>query len=207
MNLHLQLLIKEFLTIYQTLDISDQPEARDHIRDVRFKLGTILNNVPPDRQKEPGRKPVCKYLDAAIEACNREESAGLCNALERINSILKWEFGYTAMPDCLYNSYAFTEVLGPEGNIYSKDIALGFVLLAPHCHYPDHRHHGIEESYLCLSGRVVQNNKNELKSGDFLFNHPGKKHALTAGPDAPCLLAFVWHAEPEILMNYSMEFE
>jgi len=174
---------------------------------VRNSIDIILINDPLLREKEPEEKPVCKYLSTAIDAGKKGLFAKLCNALEKFSHTLRWEFGYPSMPAHLYESYAYTEVLGPNGNLYSDKLTLGFVLLAPRCHYPDHRHGGIEESYLCLSGQVIQNKTEKLNPGDFLFNHPGKKHALTVGPDAPCLLAFAWNADPEVLLNYSMEFE
>ncbi len=206
MDQDLRHLIKEFLTIYQTLDINGDPAARGHILDVQNKMSTILNNDPPLQQKTPEQKPVCKHLNPAIDKGKEGPFAGLCNAVEKTSRKFRWEFGYSSMPGHLYESYAYTEVLGPDGNVYSDELILGFVLLAPQCYYPDHNHPGIEESYIGLSGECIQNNDEFVKPGGFLYNYPGKMHNLKVPAGKPCLLAYAWNAEPEVLRTYSMNF-
>jgi len=199
---NLRHLIKEFRTIFQTLATSRHPEGQDHIRKVQAKLLSPGNNNPPIRQKSPEEKPVCRYLDDV--RCEGNRYSELCDIYKNIAPLLKWEYGYTSMPEHLYDMYSYTEVIGPQGNIYVEDIVMGFVLLAPGCLYPEHKHPGIEESYLCLSGNVTQNDNEELSPGGYLYNSPGKTHRLSVAPDAPCLLAYAWLAEPAVLKNYSM---
>ncbi len=199
---YLDHLIKEFLAIYRALEISGPPAGQDHIREVQAKLLSLGNNNPPIRQKSPEEKPVCRYLDAV--RCEGNRYSEICDIFKNIVPILKWEYGYTSMPEHLYDMYSYTEVIGPQGNIYVEDIVMGFVLLAPCCLYPEHNHPGIEESYLCLSGNVTQNDNEELSPGGYLYNSPGKTHRLSVAPDTPCLLAYSWLAEPAVLKNYSM---
>ncbi len=199
-------LVREIHIIYKNLD-RDGIDEKSHIETVYRKLGSISASLLQVSYKKPEEKPVCRYLDAAIDAGRSGPYAKLCIVLKRVASLLVWEYGYESMPEQLSNTYAFTEVLGPNGTVIMNDLVSGFVLLAPGCYYPEHKHPGIEESYLCVSGRVTQNGEEVMNQGDFLYNHPGKMHTLTAGPDVPCLLAYVWNANPEVLRSNSMKLE
>jgi len=201
-NLHQ--LIEEFQVILQSIDTSGQPNIQNHFREVHTKLVSIISDNPSVLQKEPEQKPVCKYLDAV--RCGDNLYSGICRFFNALIPALQWEYGYTSMPEQLYDMYGYTEIIGPNGNFYREDLATGFVLLAPGCLYPDHDHQGIEESYFCLSGRITQNDNEELSPGGYLFNPPGKTHRLTVSRDAPGLLAYIWNAEPHILKNNTMEF-
>lgn len=202
-----QALVHEVRLVYHTLDRQYSSESGGHIKRVCTKLDDISKTELPDTGKKPEEKAVCRYLNEAIDAGRSGPCAGLCTALQRAAPFLLWEYGYKSMPQHLQSSYAYTEVLGPHGNISINDLVFGFVLLAPECYYPEHNHPGIEESYICLSGRVTQNNNDILNPGDFLYNPPGKLHTLVADTNAPCLLSYVWNADSKVLRRFTMEFE
>lgn len=198
-------LIREFHAIYENL-ASNGHDAGSHIQSVTHKLASIIESPLQVAATGPEKKPVCRYLGTAIDAGTTGPYASLANAFEQVTPLLRWEYGYSSMPDDLYDTYAYTEITGPNGNVYAADIVLGFVLLAPGCFYPEHNHPGIEESYLCVSGRVVQNDNEVLHEGDFLYNRPGKMHSLAAGADSPCLLGYGWNASRDVLTGYTMKF-
>jgi len=198
--------LSELHTIYNRLDSSEK-ETKRHILSVRNTLSSLIEIPPPATNKKPELKPVCRYLERAINTGRTGPFSTLCETLGPVSPDLGWEYGYETMPDHLYDSYAYTEIAGPKGSMYSENIAFGLVLLAPGCHYPEHRHPVIEESYLCISGSVTQNNDNVLTAGDFLYNPPGYIHSFIVNSIAACLLVYFWSADPEGLQDNSMKFD
>lgn len=198
--------LRELHTIYNGLDSSEK-ETKRHILSVRNTLSSLIEIPLPATDKKPGLKPVCRYLERAINTGRTGPFSTLCETLIQVSPYLGWEYGYETIPDHLYDSYAYTEIAGPKGSVYSENIAFGLVLLAPGCHYPEHSHPDIEESYLCVSGSVTQNNNDVVTAGDILYNPPGYLHSLSVDAAGACLLAYSWNAPAEILRNNSMKFD
>ncbi|MEL6919764.1 MAG: dimethylsulfonioproprionate lyase family protein, partial [Pseudomonadota bacterium] len=110
------------------------------------------------------------------------------------------------LPATLAQKYGYADVIGPAGLIRAHDIALGFVLFAPSCVYPSHRHEGISESYIVLSGACSQNDIGVFRAPSMIFNAPGTTHTIRTPSTEPVLLAYAWTAEPQDLAAHKMKF-
>ena len=63
------------------------------------------------------------------------------------------------------------------------------MLFAPQCTYPAHKHEGITESYICLSGAASENDSGVYTPGSMILNLPGHKHRITTSDHEPALLS------------------
>lgn len=162
-----------------------------HLQRVRAGLAAISKRWVAGA-REPLWKPVCRHLDNAIEQSDYlQEKPAMRELLRRVLPQLAWFWGYRDLPRALQKRFAYAEIAGPRGPVLSHRLILGLVLLGPHCHYPHHRHRGVDESYLGWSGRVTINNRVLHPPPDCFYTPPGAMHWLrTVG--APCLLAYAW---------------
>ena len=198
-------ILAEYLSLYQSVFSTARSEMKKHKQAVVHKIKEQQTNFELSFAKKKKEKPVCDYLEQAIKTENNDETAILLNLIDQVRDSLTWEYGYNKLPEELQEKYAYSELLGPTGPILGQNLILGLVLLAPDCVYPEHSHDQIAESYLVLSGRVTLNDSQEFCAADSIYNLPGKKHKLVT-TDQPCLLAYAWSADKEILTNNAMEF-
>ncbi len=152
-------------------------------------------------------KPVVSYLSQISLENKADDYKMLIKNLKELKGELFWRYGYQKPSQAMLEKYAYTEVVGPEGPIYSEELIVGFVLLAPDFHYPKHKHPQIEESYLFLSDKTIYN-KSILKKGSFILNETGKIHELKTAAEKPALILYSWIKKVEgSLKNYQLNLE
>lgn len=206
-NSHWTKLFAAFKFIYETASSSGNLTINNHLEDLIHGLSKTMENLTIQK-KEPEKKPVCAFLQQAIHNGMEFSEAPLLKCIADVKKLLTWQYGYEdEMPEDLKQKYAYSEIIGPHGNIYSEHLITGFVLLGPACYYPKHKHTDIEESYVCLSGEVSVNNTGIFKPESIVYIPPATTHELTTGKIYPCLLAYAWMAEPEVLNNFRMTLE
>ena len=158
--------------------------------------------------QDPLAKPVCKYLQTAISNATNTEKVDikeLAKSIYSISSHLKWQYGYESLPQSMVERFAYTEILGPRGPVFSSKLALGLVLLGPGCFYPEHFHANTSESYICISGECSINGK-IIKAGDYFYNPPEKSHYIISHQEVPCLLAYAWISDAQTLKYKITQF-
>jgi dimethylpropiothetin dethiomethylase len=198
-------ILAEYLELYQSFFSAETRESKEHQQEVIEKINYQQANFKLSYAKESRLKPVCRYLDQVIATQRDSTIASLLDLISQVKGDLAWEYGYSELPEELKQKYAFCEIVGPQGPIVGHNIILGLVLLGPNCVYPEHSHDNIAESYLVLSGSVVINSSQKSVIGDSIYNSPGEKHELVTNHQ-PCLLAYAWSANQEIITDNVMEF-
>ncbi len=128
--------------------------------------------------------------------------------LKKLSNRLFWRYGYQNPSQEMAEKYAYTEIIGPEGPIYSEELIVGFVLLAPGFYYPKHRHSQIEETYLFLSGKTIYNQQAILGEGAFVLNEAGRVHELKSAGEEPTLILYSWLKKGEgSLKDYQLNLD
>ena len=122
--------------------------------------------------------------------------------LYRVESQLTWEYVYQKVPRELAKSYAYCEMMGPQGPIQAEGLILGLVLFAPGTTYPQHRHDEIEESYISLAGAWSENDNAFYAPGSLILNRSTQHHRITVGIREPCLLAYAWIGPPGTFVGF-----
>ncbi|MFP4526627.1 MAG: dimethylsulfonioproprionate lyase family protein [Bacteroidales bacterium] len=195
-----------FIYEYESLSASGNETIRFHMESVLNKFDNLANN-PAIQGKEPSVLPVTDYLIEAIKREFNRNETPIFQALKEAMGKLSWEYGYDELPEDLKNKYGFCEIIGPNGNLYSEKIISGLMLLAPGCHYPNHKHDNLEKSYICLSGEVSVNNCGVFRTNSLIYTAPGEIHKFTTGKFYSCLLLFSLIGNPEDLKKLSVDFQ
>lgn len=185
-------LLREFEALYRHGSAGGSKAIRSHRRHVRERLSAVIAANPLLRPRPPSRKPVTAHFARALDLGERGAMQGMARALRAVSSELHWEYGYERLPRALSQKYAYCEVLGPKGPVWSDRVILGFVLFAPNTTYPQHSHEEIEESYISIAGAWSENNTAVYAPGSLILNRPGAAHRITTGDQDPCLLAYAW---------------
>lgn len=199
-------LLREFEGIYRYGSAGGSKSIRSHRKRVRDTLSAVIDGNPVLSERAPSQKPVTAHLPRALDLGERQALQGMSRALERVSSLLTWEYGYERVPKPLARRYAYCEVLGPRGPICTDRLILGFVLFAPNTTYPQHSHPDIEESYISVSGAWSENELAVYAPGSLILNRSGVEHRLTTGQTDPCLLAYAWVGPVESLASPGMKF-
>ncbi len=199
-------LLREFESIYRYGSAGGSKSIRSHRKRVRDTLSAVIDGNPVLSDRAPSQKPVTAHLPRALDLGERQALQGMGRALERVSSLLTWEYGYERVPKSLARRYAYCEVLGPRGPVCSDRLILGFVLFAPNTTYPQHSHRDIEESYISVSGAWSENELAVYAPGSLILNRSGDEHRLTTGHTDPCLLAYAWIGPVESLTSPGMKF-
>jgi len=198
--------LQDLATLYGTGPAGGSKPIRRHMREVRTRLRAVLKGGLEISSQQPESRPVCAHLDRALDNGMHGPCAAAVRALSRFRPCLRWGYGYQTMPDKLKDRYAYAEIAGPRGPAMAEDIILGVVLLAPDSLYPSHRHAGITESYICLSGALSQNDTGVYVPGSMIHNPPEHNHRITTGRKEPCLLAYAWTGSREALAGQTLSF-
>ncbi len=147
------------------------------------------------------RKPVSRFVGDAVAAAGRGPLGELARAFAAVEPKSDWlqNPNYTAatMGEDFIANYGYVELVGPKRPFDSRDLLLGFLLLGPGTHYPDHRHDA-SETYHVFAGaaewwregtgwRVEQ-------PGAAIHHRPGERHAMRAGAE-PLLALYCWQGE------------
>ncbi len=199
-------LLREFYNLYRFSSAGGSSLIRSHQKEVRHRLSRLLNGDPPIQKAHVEEKPVCRHLSRALDRGKSYSTASISRAVERVRDQLCWEYGYARVPPGLRGKYAFAEFLGPKGPVVSEDLILGMVLFAPETTYPAHSHHGITESYFCLSGSISENDNGVYAPGSLILNLPDHPHRITTSDREPSLLAYAWTGAPESLSDQKTSF-
>lgn len=198
-------LLREIEALYRLGSAGGSKAIRSHRRRVRESISRLIEADAAIEPRPPEDKPVTAYLSRALDLGERGVVGSLCRALSRVSTELSWEYGYERMPPALARKYAYCEILGPKGPVMSDALILGFVLFAPRTTYPQHSHKGIEESYISISGAWSENDAAVFAPGSLTLNRPGDEHRITTGDREPCLLAYAWIGEPDMLAAPGMK--
>jgi len=154
------------------------------------------------------KKEVVSYLSEINFENKDADYKRLIQYLKELSEALFWRHGYQNPSQEMIEKYAYTEIIGPEGPIYSEDLIVGFVLLAPDFYYPKHRHSQIEETYLFLTGKTIYNKQAVLGKESFIFNEAGKVHELKSAAEKPTLILYSWRIAGEgSLKDYQLNLD
>lgn len=166
--------------------------AESSLQRVHGPGNTVVQEVvrrwqrPLASNPHPVRLPVCDWIVPALAM----QDGHLARAFSRIESLLTWGRRASADPANLafWDGHANAVILGPGGLEERDDVWVGVTVMAPGVLYPDHDHPPAEV-YLPLSHGEWWNsdmNWTDPGVGGFIYNPPGIKHAMRAGP-APFL--------------------
>lgn len=199
-------LLREFEALYRLGSAGGAKSIRGHRKRVRDTLSAAVDSNPPLMERQPDSKPVTAHLNRALDIGERGVLSTLSRALSRVSDKLTWEYGYDHMPKALAKKYAYCEILGPRGPVWSERLILGFVLFAPGTTYPQHAHSDIEESYISVAGAWSENDAAVYAAGSLILNKSSEKHRITTGENDPCLLAYAWIGAEGRLAEPGMKF-
>lgn len=197
-------LLREFDKHYRYGSSGGSKPISAHMRAVRERLSKIFAGPTRIDAPQAADLPVTAHLARALDNARMGPTESFARAIEKVAGSLQWQYGYEKMPKSLRRSYGYAEVLGPNGPIISETLILGFVLFAPKCSYPTHRHDGIAESYICVSGAMSENDAGVYVPGSLIFNRPGTEHTITTSDREPVLLAYAWTGDAEALKKPQM---
>lgn len=101
-------------------------------------------------------------------------------------------------PPGFLDNYAYLEIVGPDAPLLSTTVRLGFLLLGPSTHYPEHSHPA-EEHYVSL-GRGWWSRDDEgwreRPATSVIHHPPGCRHAMRTGA-TPMAAVYLWSGEIE----------
>jgi hypothetical protein len=148
----------------------------------------------------PARKPACRHLDRiwALAADGPPHISALANALRRLDPRLEWiqNPNYTVENLGVHyiDNYAYSDVMSPRGLLYSDRVALGFLLLGPGLHYPDHAHEAEEIYWVMTPGSRWRRGDEAWQPrdpGSLIHHPPWTRHATRSGGE-PLLAFYLW---------------
>lgn len=199
-------LLREFETAYRYAPTGGSAPIRAHMRMVRERIAKTMKANPATRLPEPSALPVTSHLGRAFDNGEREPTEVFVRTVAKLAPRLRWEYGYENVRPTLARKYGYADILGPAGFIGCDDLVLGFVLFAPGCVYPSHRHDGITESYIVLSGAVSENDLGVFRPPSMIFNAAGTTHTIRTSSHEPALLAYAWTGTSEAIAGHTMKF-
>lgn len=200
-------LLQEIRRVYRRTSSGGSRPVRAHRLTVGEALRSLAGGGTEVRNNAPAQLPVCAHLDRALDNARLGPLSGFARTLEHVRGELAWRYGYESVPEALAERYGYCELAGPRGPVMTTRIILGLVLLAPRCTYPQHRHAGITESYVAVSGAFSENDMGVYAPGSVVLNQAGQTHRITTGPSEPCLLLFAWTGSEAALADDRLTFD
>ncbi len=163
-------------------------------------VSAALAAAPAERVAvAPRAQPACRHLEAALALGEAGPAAALVRALRPLVEGLRWRHEYDvddALP-AFSRNLAYAEVAGPLGNVPSRTLRCGLVLMAPSTLYPAHAH-AATELYHVLGGRARWQRGGEpwapRSPGAFILHPSGIAHAMATGAE-PLLALYVWYGD------------
>ncbi len=140
--------------------------------------------------------PVLRWLNAPGTELPAD-CARVVAALRAAAAALVWRQTYTAeeVGTEFLDNYAWTELIGERGPVYSSTLACGLLLLGPDTVYPPHRHVA-EEMYVPVSGTAAWQQGDGVwrtrTPGTLIHHASNERHAMRVGAE-PLLAVFLWH--------------
>ena len=141
----MQIILPKFLTALQNF-------LRKNHEDMCKKIFLEIKQLNSDciREIDASKSPSCTYLDGALNHIPKDLSP-IDILIKSISEKLVWREASRGVPDFFKGGYAFAEIIGEQGLIFSENIRIGLFLQKPHVNYPLHAHEA-EELYIILSG-------------------------------------------------------
>lgn len=149
----------------------------------------------------PKRMPACRHVERALQLgqAGPPRVARLAWAFAALEPHLAWTQNpnYTAenLGAHYIDNYAYADIVGPRGLAESPCVAMGFLLLGPGLHYPDHAHEA-EEIYLVMAGdnlwRRGEGDWYRKPLGSLIHHPPWTRHAVKAGKE-PLFVFYIWY--------------
>jgi hypothetical protein len=142
--------------------------------------------------------PVCTHLEQLL--LKQESTSSVSRVLtlfEKLRSDFHWQQNEAYRQQLgadFYDQYGYCNVVGPKGFFSSPDFSLGFLLLGPRCHYPEHSHPA-RELYVPISGEALWSRANgpykSVKVGAPILHRSYEIHAMrTTG--SSLLALYLW---------------
>ena len=149
----------------------------------------------------PRLLPVRDFLPAAIADAARGPLAALAADFARIEPGCAWRQNpnYTAatIGSEFLARYGYVELVGPAGPAVSGSVRVGFLLLGPRTHYPDHAHPAIE-AYHVVGGEAEWWDETggwRVRPLGAMVFHPSRRRHATRTGEAPLLALYGWIGE------------
>lgn len=147
------------------------------------------------------RKPVCRHVKAAVAAAGLGPLGDLARAFTAVEPRSDWvqNPNYTAavMGGAFVDNYGYIELVGPKRPFDSAKLLVGFLLLGPGTHYPEHRHEAAE-TYHVVAGAAEWRREGcawrTERPGAAIYHRPNEAHAMRAGVE-PLLALYCWSGE------------
>jgi mannose-6-phosphate isomerase-like protein (cupin superfamily) len=165
---------------------------------VHRRLAEIRRQPPSD--VAPQTRPAARWLARALAGARSGPLGSLAAGLASLERDLCWlqNPNYSALSmGQTFDNYAYVELAGPGRRFDSADIRLGFLLLGPCSHYPDHRHPA-EEVYHVVSGTAEwwreDTGWTEQRAGALIHHAPHIRHAVRTDEE-PLLALYCWAGE------------
>lgn len=192
-------LIDSVCDFYQA-DISNQTHGFETLEQVVSRLRDAQMHVSP---LPPRQLVACRWLDVVFRQSADSKTQTVLDALEPVLSEFHWlqnpNYSDKKMAQSGYmENYAYCELAGSGGLVDAGvDIKVGFFLLGPGLHYPEHNHPATE-TYHVLCGEAQWRRGDEdwvsRSSGSFIFHSPWEVHE-TRTLEQPLLTLYSWQGE------------
>lgn len=160
----------------------------------------ILEDLAPRRPSTRTCRPlpVQRFLQVALSNAASGPLQRLAHALEPAESSLDWlqnpNYTKARIGADFVDRYGYVELVGPRRAFETRDLLVGFLLLGPQTHYPDHDH-AAEEVYHVVSGRAAWRcggNAWRIEPPGTVIHHaPHEPHAMRT-EDEPLLALYCW---------------
>jgi len=146
---------------------------------------------------EPRNLPACTYLPQSVAAAMMV-SPSVAAALANIAPHLRWKqnanYSDAILGEGYMASYAYCDLIGPDGFYPGDDFLMGLFLLGPDRFYKDH-YHPAPELYWTLTGpslwRAADAEFTTRPAGSTIWHAPHIVHA-TRTLDGPLLAVWIW---------------
>lgn len=165
---------------------------------------------PPKKFAEEGAlKPGRRFFSEAIDNFFQDRIAQngehvddhLLNALRTFKTLepnMDWiqtEHYRESLGEAFMDKYCYTNLVGTKGLCPNEQFAMGFLVLGPDVHYPDHNH-AAEELYIVLGGDdALWGQKSETPTtrplGDIFYNPTQQFHEFKTG-SKPLFGLYIW---------------
>jgi hypothetical protein len=147
------------------------------------------------------RKPVSRFMPDVLKAAQGGKLDGLARAFAAIEPRSDWvqnpNYTATTMGLAFVDNYGYVELVGPKRPFDSANLLVGFLLLGPGTHYPDHRHEAVE-TYHVVAGAAEWRREGlgwrVERPGAAIHHRSGERHAMRAGAE-PLLALYCWSGE------------
>jgi Dimethlysulfonioproprionate lyase len=151
------------------------------------------SSAGPTRQSPPIRLDVEGLV-------GNDQTESVLAAFRPVALDMRWRQNPTYTDEAFLSSYAYSELVGPNGLIVHATVSIGLLYLAPETNYPPHSHPA-EEVYHLLAGESEwwaepETHKTQLvrQPGDRMEHPSWISHSMRTG-SAPMLALYIWRGE------------